>query len=370
VLNFAHVPSFRIEAAPVYGALADLELRQGHLRNAADYWRKALAAIHDQVTWGRLPLAVTGWIFLRMGELLYEWNELTEASDHLERGLERAELGGDVRAMIAGYLISARLRLTEGDAKTAAAYMQRALPFVEQAEFPDWTSRFERYQVELWLAQDKLRAAVDWSDKMLQASVLEARPESEIAQLAVARVLIVKGDAPSRERALALLRRLLQIAESEGLVGVEIEALALQSLAHWQAGDRPESMTALERALRLAEPEGYLRLFVDFGLPMARLLQEARSRNVMPDYVTKLLAAFTNVELPAGRERSIPEPLSLRELEILKLIAAGLTNREIAESLIISPETVKKHSGSVFSKLGVGNRTEAAARARDLHLLD
>jgi LuxR family maltose regulon positive regulatory protein len=370
VLNFAHVPSFRIEAAPVFGALADLELRQGHLRIAADYWRKALAAIQDQVTWGRLPLAVTGWVFLRMGELLYEWNELTVASDHLKRGLERAELGGDVRAMIAGYLISARLRLTEGDAETAATYLEQARPLVEHAEFPDWTSRFERYQVELWLAQDRLRAAVDWSDSMLREGVLEGRPESETAQLATARVLIVKGDTQSRERALGLVDRLLGSAIAEGLVGIQIEALALRALASWNGGDRVNAMTSLERSLRLAEPEGYVRLFVDLGLPMARLLQEARSRDVMPDYVAKLLAAFAGVELPAGRERPIPEPLSLRELEILKLIAAGLTNREIAEVLVISPETVKKHSGSVFSKLAVGNRTEAAARARELQLLD
>ena len=103
--------------------------------------------------------------------------------------------------------------------------------------------------------------------------------------MALARVLIVKGDAPARERALALLARLLQAAEAEGRAGIQIEALALQALAHWQGGDRAGAMVPLERALRLAEPEGYVRLFADLGLPMARLLQEARSRDVMPDYV-------------------------------------------------------------------------------------
>jgi LuxR family maltose regulon positive regulatory protein len=129
-------------------------------------------------------------------------------------------------------------------------------------------------------------------------------------------------------------------------------------------------MISLERALRLAEPEGYVRLFADLGLPMARLLQEARSREVIPDYVESLLAACgTDLASSDSRAGALPEPLSQREQEVLRLIAAGFTNREIAESLVISSETVKKHTGSIFGKLGVGNRTEAAARARELGML-
>jgi LuxR family maltose regulon positive regulatory protein len=130
-------------------------------------------------------------------------------------------------------------------------------------------------------------------------------------------------------------------------------------------------MSALEHALRLAEPEGYVRLFADLGLPMARLLQEARSRDVMPDYVAKLLAACgADLAWPAAREQALPEPLTPREQEILKLVAAGLTNREIAAQLVVSPETVKKHTASIYGKLGVRSRTQAAARARELGLLD
>ncbi|MGH2561162.1 MAG: ABC transporter substrate-binding protein, partial [Thermomicrobiales bacterium] len=291
LLDFAHAPVFRVLSAHLFGALADLELRKGRLRDAGGYWKKALVAIEEREHWGRLPLPVIGWVFIRMGELLYEWNDLAAAWDHLSRGLERSELGGDVRALIAGYVTAARVKLTEGDVPAAADYLERARPLVEQASFPEWASRFERVQIDLWLAQDRLRAAVDWSDAMLAGDVLQQRPENESAQLALARVLIVKGDAPARERALALLARLRQAAEAEGRMGVQIEALALHALAYWQAGDRAGAMTALEQALRLAEPEGYLRLFADLGLPMARLLQEARSRHVMPDYVGTLLAA-------------------------------------------------------------------------------
>jgi LuxR family maltose regulon positive regulatory protein len=121
--------------------------------------------------------------------------------------------------------------------------------------------------------------------------------------------------------------------------------------------------------LQLAEPEGYIRLFADLGRPMAELLSEARTRNVMPDYVDRLLAAF-DVPFPTAAVHKLPESLSAREQEILKLLAAGLTNREIADQLVISPETVKKHSASIYAKLAVSNRTEAAARARELQLLD
>jgi LuxR family maltose regulon positive regulatory protein len=153
-------------------------------------------------------------------------------------------------------------------------------------------------------------------------------------------------------------------------MGIVIETLALQAITHWKRGARADAMTALEQALRLAEPEGYTRLFADLGLPMARLVQEARSRAVMPDYVVRLLAAFRgDISISSPAEAALPEPLSSREQEILELVAAGLTNQEIAEKLVISPETVKKHTGSIYGKLGVGNRTEAVARARELDLL-
>jgi LuxR family maltose regulon positive regulatory protein len=370
-LDFSPDPAARGRLAHVFGALADLELRQGRLQAAADHWKKALASIQERANWGHLPLPVIGWVYIRMGELLYERNELAEAWDHLSRGLEHAELGGDVRALIAGYLIAGRVKLTKGDVEAAAEYLERARPLVEEATFPDWTSRFERFQLELWLEQDRLRAAVDWADEMLWGGVLQGRPESEAAQLAMARVLIVKGDAPAIEQALALLEQLRQATEAEGRVGIQIEGLALQALAHWRRGEQASAMTALERALRLAEPEGYVRLFADLGLPMIRPLQVARSREVMPDYAEKLLAACgADLALPASPEQALPERLSLREQEVLQLIAAGLTNREIAEQLVVSPETVKKHSGSIYGKLGVRSRTEAVARARDLDLLD
>jgi LuxR family maltose regulon positive regulatory protein len=373
VLDLADVPGFRrqaiVQGAHVFGALADLELRQGHLRTAADFWSKALAAIREQESWGRIELPVIGWVYIRMGEILYEWNKLAEADDHLARGLSRAELGGDVRALIAGYLLAGRLKLTAGDSAAAGEYLERSRQLMENAQLPDWIGRFERFQVECWLAQGRLRAAVDWADQMLRDAAIEERPDSEAAQLAMARVLIVKGDGPSIERTLAQLERLLQAADAEGRAGVTIETLALLALAHWRRSDQVHTMISLERALQLAEPEGYVRVFADLGMPMARLLQEARSRAVLPEYVETLLAAFGELAFSAAIGEVLPEPLTAREQEVLKLIAAGLTNREIADQLVISAETVKKHTASIYGKLAVRSRREAVARARKMALL-
>ncbi len=367
-LQFTYSPSVRLHSAHAYGALADLELRQGRLKNAAGYWRKALVAIQERENWGRLPLPVTGWVYIRTGELLYEWNQLGNAWDHVSRGFIRAELGGDVRALFAGYLIAARIKLAEGEPDAAAEYLEKVRNLSEQVQIPEWVSKFERFQLELWLAQDRLGAAVNWSNERLRSPALIEQTERAAVQLTIARVLILKGGARSLEEASGLLTHLLETAEAQGQSGVYIEALALRSLLEWKRGFEPAAMVSLEHALRAAEPEGYVRLFVDLGLPMVRLLQEARRREVMTDYVEMLLAACEADQMSPSHP-ALAEPLTSREQEILELVAAGLTNQEIAARLVISPETVKKHTGNIYGKLGVNNRTEAAARARELDLL-
>jgi len=187
--------------------------------------------------------------------------------------------------------------------------------------------------------------------------------------LTLARALIVKGDRESFDQAMTLLDELLSVATDEGRLGIEIEALALQSLLYWKHSEETKAMTSLEHALSLALPEGYIHLFTDLGLSMGRLLQEARSRQVMPDYIDKLLSVFGDVSASAPMQSTLIEPLTSREEEILKRMTAGLTNQEIADELVISAETVKKHTSHIYQKLGVHSRTEAAAKARELNLL-
>jgi LuxR family transcriptional regulator, maltose regulon positive regulatory protein len=369
-LEVVHEPSHRIRSVHIFGALADLELRQGHLENASIYWNSALEAIQERELWGRLPIPVTGWVSIRAGELHYERNRLEDALNYLDRGLKLAELGGDVRALIAGYLLSARVKLTERAFDQAAHYLDQAQPLLDQAALPEWVSRFNRCRLELWLAQDQLRTVARWADAQATDGVHFSLHEPELDYLTLARALLAKRQPPDCQQALAHLRQVHNAALAQGRKGVQIEALAMQALAHWQGGDRADALIALEHALRLAEPEGYVRLFADLGLPMARLLQEAHVRNVMPDYVGRLLGAFpVEDRRHNGEPATLLEPLSEREREVLTLMASGLSNREIGDQLFISAETVKKHSGSIYTKLAVSRRTEAIARARELGIL-
>ena len=175
---------------------------------------------------------------------------------------------------------------------------------------------------------------------------------------------------------MGILERLLQAAEEGGRTGSVIEILVLQALAHEAQGNIPPALVSLERALTLAEPEGFIRIFVDEGPPMARLLYEALSRGIAPDYVQRLLTA-TPTDIPEQSDSSqrqvqdtgLVEPLSERELEVLQLIAEGLTNQEIGSRLYLSPNTVKVHAHNIYGKLGVNNRTQAGARANALGIL-
>ncbi len=349
-----------------YGALADLELRQGRLHKAAAYWHTALAALDEPHNWGRIPLSVSGWLHVRLAEIRYEWNELTEAQDLLERGLQRAELGGDLRAQLAGALLAARLALTRGELDAAQRRLEQALPLLEAAPPGEARGRYERLQLELWLAHNQLRPALAWADAAAERPDVEAFRR----QLTLARLQTSVGDSASLQQTSRHLLRLRDAVTVDGRSGLLIETLALHALAQWRLGHLAPALTSLQQALELAATEGYIRLFADLGLPMARLLQEAEARLATPELLRPVLAAFDVGVLSGGAAlERLPEPLTAREQEVLTLLAAGLTNREIGEQLSISPQTVKKHAGNIYGKLGVGNRTEAVARARSLKLL-
>jgi LuxR family maltose regulon positive regulatory protein len=267
--------------------------------------------------------------------------------------------------------------------------------FAEMARQRDFFSllaaRGEAALARLALVQDDLAAAVSWAEASGLGACDEPSYRREEQYLTRARVLIAQGRLDPRgsylDDALGLLDRLFEAAEGAGRMGSVIEILALRALALQARQEGSESLPTLESALTLAEPEGYVRVFVDEGAPMAVLLSEifkrqrrgarnARQRAVSI-YAGRLLVAFesphTNTESPVGRapegDRPMLDPLTAREREVLELIAEGLSNRQIAARLFIEVGTVKGYVHSLLRKLEADSRTKAISRARELHLL-
>ena len=364
-------PSARLLIIHVFGALADLELRQGRMHKAAGYWSRAQAAIEDRAQWGSVALPISGWVYLRIGELHYEWDDLATARSLASSGLERTTLGDDAQGMLAGNVVLARLEMTDGNLESAETHLELARTLLDASPFPDWEGRFDRCQIDLWIAQGKSREFAAWLDETLGHEHSSRRPVTAPTLLAIARGLLHTGGTEALAQAGALLDRVIVTSNERGETGVRIEAYALRAMLQDQRGQETGMLVDLEHALRDAEPEGYVRLFADLGPPMAALLREARSRGVLSEYVDRLLAACGGVaDEITGWQSPLVEPLSPRELDVLQLMSAGLSNREIAASLFVSPETVKKHAGSIYGKLGVRGRIEAVTRARLLDLID
>ena len=233
-------------------------------------------------------------------------------------------------------------------------------------------------RTRVWLAQGRLTEALAWVRERDLSVDDELSYPREFEHLTLARVLIARFRSDGEERSLAdamgLLGRLQDAAEEGRRMGSTIEILTLQALAHEAQGDIPGGLAPLERAVSLAEPEGYLRTFVDQGEPMRTLLRHAAAAGVSSAYTQQLLSAFDGRAQPAlvtapAPQAELAESLTAREVEILRLVAAGMRNQEIADQLVISVATVKRHIANVYGKLGVGHRTEAVARANELKLL-
>ncbi len=241
----------------------------------------------------------------------------------------------------------------------------------QELNVPVWINR-SLVAWKSWVWMD--RGRLDEARKILQENGITTgndpvfRGEGEY--LSLARLLIAEGRPAEAGR---LLDRLYTIAEGNGLQVWRIVFLAMRAVASEAQGMREAALASLEKALSLAEDEGYIRIFVEGGAPMASLIHAAAARGFKPQYTGKLLAAFSTAPLPAGTRAVQPEelvePLSARELEVLRLIAEGLSNQEIAGRLYLSLRTIKFHTSNIYGKLGVKSRTEAVARARSLGLL-
>ncbi len=262
----------------------------------------------------------------------------------------------------------------------AEEIIQKMENVARESKVPPWfTNLMAAWQTQIWLVQDKLEVASQWAvERKLDTNGVSKLPH-EIGffllfdYILYARILIAQERL---DEATGVLQRLLESAEAGGRTSRVIEILILQALASQAGGDTTQAMTTLERALTLAEPEGFIRIFVDEGPPMAHLLYEAVTRGIAQDYASRLLGAFpmTEPEQTDPSKTQVPkselvEPLSEREIEVLQLIAMGLTNQEVASRLYLALSTVKVHTRNIYGKLGVNNRTQSVARARALGIL-
>jgi len=288
--------------------------------------------------------------------------------------------------LVSGYVTLARISLAQGEMETAQDALKKAEEISRQGNiFPITRETLEACQVRLWLARGDLTMVDRWmasrlaSENQFDEKSAARDPQidflRELEWMTMARVFIARNEL---ECAIRTLTTLAEAAETAGRNGRLIETLALLALALVASGKRNRALDVLMRSLALAEPEGYVRVFLDEGKLMEELLQ-ACSRSVegsLKAYADKLLEAFTT--LPDGRTgisssliqpEILVEPLTGREAEVLRLLAAGLSNQDIAERLYLAEGTIKTHTHNLYGKLGVQSRTSAIARAIELKLI-
>jgi LuxR family maltose regulon positive regulatory protein len=336
--------------------LGSLQETDNQLHLAAQTYRRVLQLAGDP------PLPVACDAHLGLARITYEWNDLYAAEQHGQQGGQLARQIENTDRFVAGEVFLARLKLARGDIAGAAAILAEAEQSVRQHDFVHRMPEVADAQVLTLLHQGNLAAAADLA-------------ETYDLPISQARVHLAEGDT---SKALATLEPCRRQVEAKGWEDERLKVMVLQAVALEAHGEKDEAVQLLGDALTLAEPEGYVRIFVDEGTLMARLLSEAAAQGIMPDYAGKLLAAFEAEEQksedeshlpPAIPAQSLVEPLSHRELEVLQLIAQGLSNREICERLFLALDTVKGHNRRIFGKLEIHTRTEAIARARELGLL-
>jgi LuxR family maltose regulon positive regulatory protein len=371
-------------------ALADIRIAQGRLREALRTYERGLQLATVQ---GGPILRGAADMHVGMSALYREHNDLEAATQHLRESKQLGEHNGFPQNGYRWRVAMARIREAQGDVNGALDLIQEAEGLYVRDFFPN-VRPVAALKTRVWVSQGALDDVLGWA----RAAGLSADDDlsylREFEHITLARVLLARYKSEKSEsaersilEAIGLLERLLKEAEEGGRTGSVIEILVLQSLAHHAQGDTHAALMPLQRALTLAEPEGYVRMFVDEGSSMAQLLQEAVSRRMMPEYAGKLLVALGNEQqestgesplptlptLPysptSSTSKSLTEPLSQRELEVLRLFQTELTGPEIASELVIALSTLRSHTKGIYSKLNVNTRRAAVKRAAELGLI-
>ncbi len=351
-------------------ALADIRIAQGRLREAMSAYERGMQLAVEQ---GAPALTARGAADMHVGmsELYRERNDLKTAMHHLLRSKDLGEHMGLPQNPYRWRIAMARIREAEGDLDGALDLLHEAERLYVSDYFPN-VHPVPALKTRVWVAQGRLGEALGWARQQGLSVEDDLCYLREYEHITLARILLARyksdrADSGMHE-AMGLLERLLKAAQEGGRTGSVIEILALQALAHQMQGDIPAALVPLERALALAEPEGYVRMFVDEGPPMAILLQEAAKHGITPSYVRQLLPALGKAEDKPPVHQDLIEPLSERELEVLRLLRTVLSGPDLARELTVSLNTLRTHTKNIYAKLGVNDRRAAIRRAEELNL--
>ena len=326
---------------------------RGQIRPAATYFEE----ITRQTGRGQtFPL-----VFLDLCTLYYEWNELETAASWLEQGLESCQRSGSLEFQMAAFMHQAWLAFALGDLAGVDEALVQIHQILESSSIPLRTrARVTDLEVQLALRQGDLETARSLEPQLTADA--ENHPFYRFLDLTPARLLLAQG---RKEEAASKFAAAVKVAAANDWGYGLIAGLVLQALA---ADTSSAALEFLGQALSMAEPQGFIRTFADAGAPLAPLLQEAARRGLYPEYAGQILAAIGEKPRADAAASALVEPLSERELEVLRLVAAGLSNRQIAQQLVVSLGTAKTHIHNIYGKLGASSRVQAIARARELDL--
>ena len=346
--------------------MADIRRVQGRLGDAMRTYEQALAraAAHGGPT-----LRGTADMYVGMSEICRERDDMPAALEHLRHSQELGEHLGLPQNPYRWRVAMAGVREAEGDLSGALELLNEAERVYRGDFFPN-VRPIPAVRARLWVTQGSLDQALAWAREQGLFATDDLSYLREFEHVTLARVLLAQHaktrDGAALQSATGLLQRLLEAADEGGRTGSVIEILVLQALA---AGAVSDALLPLERALTLAEPQGYVRIFVDEGPPMALLLRAAAKEGITRSYARRLLAALDKTETARPINQGLIEPLSERELDVLRLLATDLNGPEIARTLVVSLNTVRTHTKNIYTKLDVNDRRAAVRRAGELDLL-